>query len=483
MRGPRHAASLTPTRVRLPSTTMSESDRSWTIAPTLACFAGFAIVGISLVDGDITALADRLTTPREADAPITAGPVFTAKPIEVAEADPDDKPPPTAAADKGDRARVGALEDVCLEGTTTACKRWGMDGLYRAITEGRKAKLGRPVRVSWYGDSVIATDAIPGRLRTRLQGNLGDGGPGFVYVVAPHRFCAHEGVERTAGGGWMTYGISTAPIGDKLYGVGGSTAETTGGRATLKLLAGTATSVELYYLSQPRGGTATITSDAGPVLVADTKADAKQAGYATGTTTGAKKLTVETTGRVRVFGVAIENATGAVVDNLGIVSVNVKSFVNHDPAHFVGELAHRHADLVMIMIGANEAAWLSPGDRDTKDYQTRYETVLATLRKGRPDGACLVVSPTDQAEAKDGAYPSRPVMPVLVEAQRKAAHAQGCAFYSTYDWMGGKGSAAQWFRKGLVGSDFQHLSRKGANKMADGIYDALIAGFARYAGN
>ena len=94
----------------------------------------------------------------------------------------------------------------------------------------------------------------------------------------------------------------------------------------------------------------------------------------------------------------------------------------------------------------------------------------------------MVVSPTDQAEAKDGEYPSRPVMPVLVKAQRAAAHAQGCAFYSTYDWMGGRGSAAKWFHRGLVGSDFQHLSRKGANKLADAVFDALMTGFSRYAG-
>ena len=72
-------------------------------------------------------------------------------------------------------------------------------------------------------------------------------------------------------------------------------------------------------------------------------------------------------------------------------------------------------------------------------------------------------------------------MPVLVEAQRKAAHASGCAFYSTYDWMGGKGSAARWYKKRLVGSDFQHLTRAGANKMADAIHDTFVAGYQRYA--
>jgi hypothetical protein len=72
-------------------------------------------------------------------------------------------------------------------------------------------------------------------------------------------------------------------------------------------------------------------------------------------------------------------------------------------------------------------------------------------------------------------------MPVLVDAQRRAAHATGCAFFSTYDWMGAKGSAEKWFRKGLVGTDFQHLTRKGANKFADAIYDALMTGAGRYA--
>jgi len=40
-----------------------------------------------------------------------------------------------------------------------------------------------------------------------------------------------------------------------------------------------------------------------------------------------------------VFGVDLENAKGAVVDNLGIVSVNVKSFNNHDRDAWIAQLA------------------------------------------------------------------------------------------------------------------------------------------------
>ena len=47
--------------------------------------------------------------------------------------------------------------------------------------------------------------------------------------------------------------------------------------------------------------------------------------------------------------------------------------------------------------------------------------------------------------------------------------------------MGGKDSAAKWFRKGMVGTDFQHLSRKGANRLSEGLYGTLMAGYQKYA--
>lgn len=444
------------------------------------------MLGIWYVDrGSFDALADRLTHQREADAQ-PAGPVFTAKPVVVADASDEEEPKgavPAVGGAESDRTKGSALEDLCIEGPDTACKRWAMDAFYKAVRDESAGKLGRAMRVSWYGDSVIASDAIPARLRSRLQGELGDGGPGFVYVVEPHRFCFHEGVARAHEGAWMTHAVSTQQSADGLYGAGGASAEGTGGAsATFKLHGGSkASKVELYYLAQPRGGTATVKANGAEVLKAETLGDKKLAAGASATVEGgASKFVIETKGRVRLFGIGLENESGAIVDNLGIVSVNVKNFAHRDEANFATELAHRGADLVMIMIGANEAQWLGPKDTAMKEYQGHYEKVLMLVRKARPDATCLVVSPTDQAEAKDGGYVSRPVMPVLVEAQRRAARAAGCAFFSTYDWMGGRGSAAKWFKRGLVGSDFTHLSRKGANKFADAVFDALMAGYKRY---
>jgi lysophospholipase L1-like esterase len=457
---------------------MSAPDRSWTITPTLLWFGVAVTAGIAYRDGGLAALADRLTEKRDDAA--AAGPAFTGAPPEVTEADINDPdlvaklpPPPAGSHD------VGALDDVCIDGTDASCKRWAMDGFYRAFADAKADKLGRPLRVSWYGDSVIATDAIPGRLRSRIQHDLGDGGPGYVFVVAPHKFCEHQAISRDASGWDKPRAISTYAVADGLYGYGGSSIESDDdARSTVRVLHGKASRVELYYLAQPRGGMVKVTADGAPIVSASTTADAKQPGWAIGSIDGgASTFQIKADRRVRMFGVTLENDHGAVVDNLGIVSARVKSFAGADAAHWSAEIAHRSPDLVMIMIGANEAEWLKPHDQDTKNYSAHYQEILAPIRKGRPDAACLVVSPTDQAEVKDGGYASRPVMPVLVAAQREAAHAQGCAFYSTYDWMGGRGSSAKWFRKHLVSSDFQHLTTPGANKLADALYDALVAGY------
>lgn len=455
------------------------SDRSWTIAPALGWLGAFLIAGLVAIDGDVAALADRLTAKREPAPGAAAGPVFESD----REPAPDDSeliaalpPPPAGSHD------IGALDDVCIEKTDTGCKRWAMDGFYRAVAAAKAGTLGHPLRVSWYGDSVIANDTLPGRLRDRLQADLGDGGPGFVYALAPHRFCQHEEITRGGGENWLSHAISMAHTGDGFYGPGGASNESFGGRASIKLVHGKVTRAELYYLAQPHGGVATLTADGTEIVHADTRAESKQAGWALGTIAeGASKLEISGRGRLRVFGLVLENERGAVVDNLGIVSEQVKSFGAQDDEHFAAELAHRGADLIIVMVGANEAQYLKLG-RSLRVYEAQYEKVLATMRKARPDGSCIVMSPTDQAEVKNGRYVSRPVIAAIVDAQREAAHAQGCAFYSTYDWMGGKGSARKWFRRHQVSGDFIHLTIAGADKIADGLYTALMKGAQAHAG-
>jgi hypothetical protein len=380
-----------------------------------------------------------------------------------------------------------AIEDTCVDpagAAGAACKRWAMDGLYAQLARSTGATV--PVRVSYYGDSVSATDEIPGRLRNRLQDVFGDGGPGFVFAAPPHRFNHTLAVDENARG-WVAYAVSTSlNVADGLYGVGGSTAEADGDgtiKLTPKTPSGKISHVDVYYLAQPKGGSADVMVDGDVKATIDTTGDAKKAGYSAFDVPDAEhKVELKVThGRVRLFGLTLERAPGIVVDNMAIISATPMNEENNKPEHWQEQLAHRGADLVILMLGTNEAEWLTPGKHALGEYAVSWQKLLAPIRAARPDAACLVVSPLDQAELKDdGTVASRPVMKYMVDVQRKAAQAAGCAFYDTYTWQGGRGAAIKWNRYGWVDADFQHLSGKGTAMVADGLADAILAGYAEY---
>lgn len=454
------------------------------VASVFGWFALTAVAALLLVDGSVQALADRLTTTRRVAPPVLPG---TGAPLAVAD-DSDVDPSLLAAAagplpgSPGGSATAGVkpvvsaiLDNPCIRGTASACQRLALDGFATNVAAARTQTLGRALRISFYGDSVVASDLIPAALRQLVWKEFGNGGPGFVHVVPPHRFCSNESISRSTTGTWQVNAVSTTMVADRWFGPGNSSAQCQDGSAKIAVKDGVAHEVTLHYVAQPGGGTATLTTEHGELGVVDTAAVTKAAMTKTfAVADGFARVELAAAGKLRVFGLQLENATGAVVDNLGVVSVNAKNFANNQPTHFASELAARGADVVVVMIGANEAQWLGPGDQDTKEYQSRFETLLAPIRSITPRASCVVVAPTDQAYVVDGDYASRPVMPLLITAQRNAAIASGCAFFNTYAWMGGKGSAEQWLKKGLVGSDFQHLTRKGASKLADALFRTIV---------
>jgi lysophospholipase L1-like esterase len=486
---------LIPAAARLPSagsTVQAARTQDWTIAPALGWCAA-ALVAVLLVrEGSINAITRLLTHAPSTTA--TAGPTFAATDPQSAADDvapalppkPDLAPAPREAGGGGPPASTPGktVEDICIEplGATSGCRRWSMDGFYAALTSAETGKGTRPARVSFYGDSVSATDALPGRLRARLQDVFGDGGPGFIHAVQPHKFNHSEAVDRRSTGSWRSWNIALVKVPDSLYGVGNATAQGSGSISfSSKTPSKKISHVDLYYLAQPGGGTAELTVGESKTTI-DTEAAAKAARFQSLTVPeGAYKVDVAAKGKVRLFGVSLERDAGIVVDNMALVSCTAKTMLENMADHWKNQLAHREADLIVIMLGTNEAQWLA-GASAMAEYEKTWEQLLAPVRAARPQASCLVMSPLDQAEAKDDKIVSRRGVPKMVAAQRKAAQAAGCAYWDTFTWMGGSGAAITWNRRGLLGSDFAHMSRKGTAKVADGLADALFNGYKAYKG-
>lgn len=364
------------------------------------------------------------------------------------------------------------LEDPCRD---SGCSSHALDHFTAALAKQRAGTADRPLRIAYFGDSLTASDSIAHPLREKLGALLGAGGPGFVWAAEPHPYNQQRSVALVTGGTWQVHGVSTAVPADRLLGLGGS-AEGSGTIAYRP--AAPIASIDVHYLEQPRGGTFAIVADGAVLAEVDTAGPKKQAAYRkvdVPAATKPQRVELRARGRVRLFGATLEARRGAVVDNLGIVNGTAKGMAKYNlPEHLRGQLAHRAADLVVVMYGTNEAEWLAPRGAGMEEHERLFGELLATIRAASPDTSCLVVSPLDQLDWRTEQAPPRASIPAMVEAQQRAAKAAGCAFWSVYDWMGGKGSSATWFKRGLVMKDFQHPTTQGAQRIADALYAALV---------
>ena len=73
-------------------------------------------------------------------------------------------------------------------------------------------------------------------------------------------------------------------------------------------------------------------------------------------------------------------------------------------------------------------------------------------------------------------------IPKIVAIQRRVATDTGCAFFNTFEAMGGAGTMARWYssQPRLVTADFTHPFPAGARKVGVLADNAILAGYNRY---
>ena len=115
-----------------------------------------------------------------------------------------------------------------------------------------------------------------------------------------------------------------------------------------------------------------------------------------------------------------------------------------------------------------------------EDYHRTMKEVLLQAKAAVPGADCLVLGAMDRARKEKDWMITVPVIPLIVDEQEKTAHEVGCAFWNTFDAMGGKGSMAKWVRRGLGQADLTHPTSVGAEIIGNWVYQALISGYESY---
>jgi lysophospholipase L1-like esterase len=181
---------------------------------------------------------------------------------------------------------------------------------------------------------------------------------------------------------------------------------------------------------------------------------------------------------VVLFGAVLEReGPGVVYDALGANGASILGLTRAEEGPWVEDLSLRRPDLVILQYGTNESGYAGTY---SGSYRAGYREVLRRVRKALPESAILIMAPMDRGERDAlGEIRTVPGIPRIVEAQRAIAREAGCAFFDTFQAMGGEGTMGRWYRREnpLVSGDLTHPSRAGSDIVARLLVDAIEEAF------
>jgi lysophospholipase L1-like esterase len=139
-------------------------------------------------------------------------------------------------------------------------------------------------------------------------------------------------------------------------------------------------------------------------------------------------------------------------------------------------LRHEDPDLVVLNYGTNESIY---PEYVEKQYPEELRTVIGRIRAALPRASVLVMSPMDRGEMAGGEIVTPPAMEKLIAQQERIAAETGCAFFNTFEAMGGAGTMGRWYqeRPRLVSADFMHPLPAGAAIVGSLFESALVRSY------
>jgi hypothetical protein len=352
----------------------------WTVAPALGVFVAALAGAIFIADGDLRALRGLPTRrpplpPASPSAPATPEAVEGA-PAEVAPPLPPkpDLAPERAPGGKPLSIAGKTVEDFCVE---PARRRRRLPALGprrllrgpgrqrgRARAAGHPGVVVRRLGVGHRRASPVAARSPAGRVRRRRPG-LRARGRAAPLQPQPRGRAQRVGlvavVRRVAGQRRRSTSTASATPPPRATGTIKLSAKTPSGKLS---------SVEVYYLAQPGGGTAELVVDGEVKASLDTAPRrSRPASRPWPWPTAITRSSCGQSGKVRLFGFTLERDAGVVVDNMALVSANAKNMLLNRADHWTRPARASRGRPGVIMIGTNEAQWLSGSDRSMAEYE------------------------------------------------------------------------------------------------------------------
>jgi len=358
---------------------------------------------------------------------------------------------------------------------------------YQALWRTESKAPGAITRVLHYGDSPTTADSITADARALMQQQFGDAGHGFVLIAKPWAWYGHRGVELN-GHGWRIEPASQSRARDGVHGLGGvSFSGGTSASSTIELPDDRHTRMQVYFEQQPGGGVFALSADGAVFAELPTASDTTTPGFASiALPANTRRVTLAVkSGNVRLFGWSFEKpGPGVIYNSLGLNGAAVQMLLRYfEPKQWAASLQHEDPDLIVLNYGTNESVF---PDYIERYYEKELRSLIERVRASAPRASILIMSPMDRGVRSSGGDIVTPdVLPRIVEIQSKVAVETHCAFFNTFEAMGGAGTMAKWYasQPRLVSADFMHPLPGGAAIVGRLLKTALADGYDRFKRN
>jgi len=403
-----------------------------------------------------------------------------------------------AAVATPDSAEVAAEQEVKPQAPTVP-NLGGLDSFLAAL---RQTKAdGSPVRIAYFGDSMIEGDLITGDLRNSLQTEFGGAGVGYVpinSITADFRGT----IRQTFSSDWTEYNLVTPKL-PAAYplGISGhvflprpqapadSMAGPAGQASWVEFRAGGPWAAvrrfeqaRLFYGPGAARDEVLVTTNKHEVAHALAGGGAVNAMLLKPAVPARSMRLAFATHRPRpVYGVSFESPRGVVLDNfsfrgnsgLALTRIPFKTL-----AAFGKELDYR---LIILHYGVNVA---SASYASYKWYERGMTRVVDRMQRAFPNASILIVGMSDKSSRIDGEFVTDPSVPRLLAAQRQLAVRNHAAFWNLYEAMGGENSMVRWVEDSpaLANKDYTHVNGRGAHKIAGLLFSYLMQEYAQPSG-
>jgi lysophospholipase L1-like esterase len=175
-----------------------------------------------------------------------------------------------------------------------------------------------------------------------------------------------------------------------------------------------------------------------------------------------------------IFGVSMEPETGIIIDNYsfrGITGVELRKVQNQVLDEINTSSTY---DLVVFQYGVN--LLFRPELDNFDNYYSKMNHVIQKLKKHLTKSEFLIISSADRAFKYNGEWKTAIGIDSLIKVQAKLAYKNKIPFFNLYKSMGGEGTIVKWADTvpRLANKDYIHFNYKGANKVANIIFNSFI---------